>query len=253
MRIRKNMPPHTSDSTETPAVDKAPPQIRRMFGAIAGRYDFLNHFLSLGIDRSWRKKTVRAVPPVGEGPVLDVCAGTGDLTLGYARACNSGILVVGTDFCHEMLEIARRKCERRPEGANVKLVESDACRLPFDDDIFQIVCVAFGLRNVGDTDKGLSEMVRVCRRGGRVAVLEFSMPRRGLSRRLYAWYFRTILPSIGQLLTRSPQKAYHYLPESVLSFPQGEAMVQRMCEAGLRDVLMKPFTWGICTLYVGIK
>ena len=226
-----------------------------MFGAIAGKYDFLNHFLSLGIDRSWRRKTVCIVPPEGGGvdPILDVCAGTGDLTLEYAKASVAGTRVVGTDFCREMLEIAARKRGRLREGDSVRLVESDACRLPFRDGAFQIVCVAFGLRNVGDTDRGLEEMVRVCRNGGRVAVLEFSMPRRGLLKWLYTWYFGTILPRIGQVLTRSQQKAYHYLPESVLSFPQGEALLQRMRDSGLRDVFQTRFTWGICTLYVGMK
>lgn len=245
------LPPDATDAVS--ATDKNPMQIRRMFGAIAGKYDFLNHFLSLGIDRSWRRRTVRLVQPLQGGPILDVCCGTADLALEYAKARSRDISVIGTDFCQEMLEIASRKCRTRSEGNRIRLVESDACRLPFCDRAFEIVCVAFGLRNVGDTQKGLDEMVRVCQDGGRVAILEFSMPRGRLAGRVYAWYFRSLLPLVGQLLTRSPQKAYHYLPQSVLDFPQGEDLMERMRVAGLRDVFMKQFTFGIATLYVGTK
>ncbi len=245
------LPPDTTDPVS--ATTKNPTQIRRMFGAIAGKYDFLNHFLSLGIDRSWRRRTAGLVKPSSGGPILDVCSGTADLALEYARAGGRNISVVGTDFCREMLNIASLKCRSRSEGNRIQLVESDACRLPFRDGAFEIVCVAFGLRNVGDTQKGLNEMVRVCQAGGRVAILEFSMPQGKVAGRLYAWYFRSLLPLVGQLLTGSPQKAYHYLPESVLGFPQGEDLMKRMRGAGLRDVFIKRFTFGIATLYVGTK
>ena len=140
------------------------------------RYDLLNHLLSLGIDRSWRRRTTRLVPPQGDAPILDVCTGTGDLALAYWRAGGGRVRVVGADFCRPMLEIGRQKCLRAGCDDRVALVEADAWRLPLPDDRFQIVCVAFGLRNVSDTDRGLAEMVRVCRPGGQVAVLEFSMP-----------------------------------------------------------------------------
>ncbi len=152
-------------------------QIRQMFGEIAGWYDFLNHLFSLGVDRSWRGKTVRLVAPQeGAGPILDVCTGTADLALAYWRASRrmSAVHVVGTDFCRPMLEIGDKKCRRAGAEDRLELIEADTVNLPFPDDFFQIVSVAFGLRNVSDPDKGLQEMIRVCRswrQRGRVGIL----------------------------------------------------------------------------------
>ncbi|MHC4176384.1 MAG: class I SAM-dependent methyltransferase, partial [Planctomycetota bacterium] len=140
------------------SVDKSSARVRRMFGEIARRYDFLNHLLSLGIDRWWRRRTVKLVPPAGEGPILDVCSGTGDLALAYWRGSGRRARIVGADFCHPMLVIAGKKCRRAGAADRVALLEADARRLPFPDDVFQIVCVAFGLRNLSDTDAGLREM-----------------------------------------------------------------------------------------------
>ncbi len=234
-------------------VDKSSQRVRRMFGEIAGRYDFLNHLLSLGIDRSWRRKTVRLVPPQGDAPILDVCSGTGDLALAYWRASGPGVPIVATDFCLPMLEIAEKKCRRLGAAERITLLEADTQHLPLPDDEFQIVCVAFGLRNVSDTDRGLQEMVRVCRPGGRVAVLEFSMPTLWPLGALYGWYFHRVLPRIGQALARSSIEAYNYLPTSVGQFPQAEALARRMRGAGLREVAYHRFTLGIATLYVGEK
>lgn len=235
------------------SVDKSSGRVRQMFGEIARRYDLLNHLLSLGIDRSWRRRTVRLVPPdEGGGPVLDVCSGTADLALAYWRASRT-VRVVGADFCHPMLTIGRKKCDRAGAVQRVQLVEADALQLPFPDDTFQIVCVAFGLRNVNDTDRGLREMARVCRPAGRVAVLEFSTPRLWPLGAVYGWYFRRVLPRIGQLLANSRQAAYNYLPASVGQFPQDEALAERMRAAGLTGVEYRPFTLGVCTLYVGRK
>ncbi|MBN1909203.1 MAG: bifunctional demethylmenaquinone methyltransferase/2-methoxy-6-polyprenyl-1,4-benzoquinol methylase UbiE [Pirellulales bacterium] len=233
-------------------VDKSAARIRTMFGQIARRYDLLNHVLSLGIDRRWRRRAVRLVPPDGDGPVLDVCTGTGDLALDYWRAGGEKTPVVGADFCRPMLTRAQNKTAR--SGASgVRLVEADSLRLPFADDSFGIVTVAFGLRNVGDTDRGLREMVRVCRPGGRVAVLEFSSPTFPPLRLVYGWYFRHVLPRIGQALASNPHAAYNYLPTSVGEFPQGEALSSRMRQAGLGHVWYEQFTFGIATLYVGVK
>ena len=224
-----------------------------MFGEIAGRYDFLNRLLSLGIDRRWRRKTVELVPPIGDAPILDVCAGTADLALAYWRASGGMVHVVGTDFCLPMLEIGREKCRRAGADAQVSLLEADTLQLPFPDNTFQIVSVAFGLRNLADTDAGLREMTRVCRPGGRVAVLEFSIPNTRPLGTLYGWYFHHVLPRIGQALARNSQAAYNYLPSSVEQFPQGEALAERMRAAGLTDVEFHRFTWGVATLYVGRK
>jgi len=234
-------------------VDKSSARVRRMFGEIARRYDLLNHLLSFGIDRRWRRRTVRLVPPAGNGPILDVCTGTGDLALAYWRAGGPQVRIVGADFCRPMLLIAGRKCRRAGAADRLALVEADARRLPFADGVFQIVCVAFGLRNVSDTDEGLREMVRVCRPGGRVAVLEFSMPEGRLLATAYRWYFRRVLPRVGQALARNAQGAYNYLPASVGQFPEGEALVERMRSAGLGRVQAQRFTLGIATLYVGEK
>jgi demethylmenaquinone methyltransferase / 2-methoxy-6-polyprenyl-1,4-benzoquinol methylase len=235
-------------------LDKSSTRVRTMFGEIAGRYDFLNRFLSLGIDRSWRRKTVKLVPPREDaGPILDVCTGTADLALAYWWAGARRTRVVGADFCRPMLAIGREKCHRAGADGKVALVEADAERLPFPDDCFQIVCVAFGLRNVSDTDAGLREMARVCRRGGRVAVLEFSAPTGRLFAAVFHWYFRRLLPQIGQTLARNSQEAYNYLPASVGQFPQGEALAERLRGAGLTDVRFIPFTFGVATLYTGTK
>ncbi len=224
-----------------------------MFGEIARRYDLLNRLLSFSLDRRWRRRTVRRVPPSEGGPVLDVCTGTADLALDYWRAGRPGIHVVGADFCRPMLEIARRKAHRAGAVGDLALVEADAQALPFADNAFEVVSVAFGLRNVSDTDRGLREMVRVCRPGGRVAVLEFAMPRARLLRSIYGWYFLRVLPAVGQALARNRQAAYNYLPESVGQFPQREALLARMCRAGLGELRFHPFTFGVAILYVGVK
>jgi demethylmenaquinone methyltransferase/2-methoxy-6-polyprenyl-1,4-benzoquinol methylase len=234
-------------------VDKSADRIRRMFGAIARRYDLMNHLLSLGIDRAWRRKTVRRVSPRGNDPILDLCTGTGDLALAYWRKTAGRVPIVGADFCGPMLTIARQKAQRAGATAAVSFVEADATQLPLADNTFQIVCVAFGLRNVQDTDRGLAEMVRVCRPGGQVAILEFSTPSFGPMRMLYGWYFRWVVPGVGQALARNSESAYNYLPASVGEFPQGPVMCRRLEAAGLDAVRSYPFTFGVATLYVGTK
>lgn len=245
-------------------VDKSGGRVRRMFGEIAPRYDLLNHLLSLNVDRYWRWRTVRLVPPQTKGaspaPLLDLCTGTGDLAIAYYRAARGRVSVVGADFCPEMLALALPKGQSvvqkvasdAPHGG-LTWREADAQQLPFDDNQFQIVSVAFGLRNVADTDRGLAEMVRVCRPGGKVAVLEFTIPRWQPLKGLYGFYFRHVLPRIGQLLMRNNSAAYEYLPQSVGEFLQYEALAQRMQNAGLKNVTFHPLTLGLATLYVGEK
>jgi demethylmenaquinone methyltransferase/2-methoxy-6-polyprenyl-1,4-benzoquinol methylase len=224
-----------------------------MFGEIAARYDLLNHLLSGGVDKYWRWRTVRAVPPQDGAPILDLCSGTGDLALAYYHASGRRARIVAADFCHPMLVIGNSKGQRAGAESQISFVEADAQRLPLADDVFQIVCVAFGLRNVTDTDRGLEEMARVCQPGGKVVVLEFSQPTWGPLRMVYSWYFRNVLPRIGQALSRNAQDAYNYLPESVGEFPAGEALAERMRQAGLTDVYFTPLSLGIATLYVGTK
>lgn len=234
-------------------VDKSGQRVQQMFGEIAPRYDLLNHLLSLNVDRYWRWRTVRIVKAEPERPILDVCTGTGDLALAFYRRTQGRVPIVAADFCPQMLEIGEAKKRQAGIADGLTFVEADAQQLPFDDDQFQIVSVAFGLRNVADTDRGLREMTRVCQPGGQVAVLEFSLPRWQPFRALYGWYFRNVLPRIGQLLARNQHSAYHYLPSSVGEFPSGEALASRMRAAGLVAVSLYPLTGGIATLYVGRK
>jgi demethylmenaquinone methyltransferase/2-methoxy-6-polyprenyl-1,4-benzoquinol methylase len=234
-------------------LDKREPRIRRMFGDIAPRYDLLNHLLSFNVDRWWRWRTTRLAPPQGDGPILDVCTGTGDLALAYDRAAKYRVPVIGTDFCLPMLLPARAKAERRDAAGRVRFIEADTQRLPFPSNTFQLVTVAFGLRNVTDTDKGLAEMVRVTRPGGRVAILEFSLPRGWFFGRVYRLFFQRVLPAVGQLLAPNKDDAYRYLPASVMEFPEGEALAAKLRSHGLADVRWHSLTLGIATLYVGVK
>ena len=193
------------------------------------------------------------MPPPEDGSVLDVCTGTGDLALAYHRSSSGRVRIVGSDFFLVLLAIGAGKGRRAGAAERVTWVEADAQRLPFPDATFHVVSVAFGLRNVTDTQRGLTEMVRVCAPGGAVAVLEFSMPRWQPFRAIYGAYFRHVLPRVGQLLVRNREGAYNYLPASVGQFPQGEVLVERMRAAGLTEVRRYPLTLGVATLYVGRK
>jgi demethylmenaquinone methyltransferase/2-methoxy-6-polyprenyl-1,4-benzoquinol methylase len=201
---------------------------------------------------------VRLVPPCPQAgtpplPILDVCTGTGDLALAYDRAANGKTPIVAADFCREMLAIGREKARRTGADGRITFVEADAQSLPLPSNAFQIVCVAFGLRNVADTDRGLAEMTRVCAPGGYVAVLEFSTPSRQPFKGIYGWYFRRVLPRIGRFFARKSGDAYEYLPNSVGEFPQGKALLERMRAAGMAELRCYPLTFGVVTLYVGTK
>lgn len=233
-------------------VDKSDTRVRDMFGQIAPKYDRMNHLLSMNVDHYWRWYTVRKLRPHQEQPILDLCTGTGDLAFAFHRYTQGKVRVVAADFCRPMLDIAEQKKNRR-KITNIEFLEADTQTLPFESDTFQIVSVAFGLRNVADTDRGLREMTRVCRPDGQVAVLEFTEPRYQPFRAGYGFYFRNVLPLIGQLLARNDRDAYNYLPQSVGQFPQYEKLAERMTAAGLRDVKFYPLTFGIATLYVGKK
>ncbi len=235
------------------AIDKSDRRVRKMFASIARRYDLLNHLLSLNIDRSWRKFTTRMVPPEPGIPVLDCCTGTADLALAYDRAGRGRSPVVGADFCREMLEVGREKVHKSGADGRVTLVEGDAQRLPVPSDTFGVVSVAFGLRNVRDTVRGIDELIRVARPGGKVAILEFSRPRGRLLGRLYLTFFRHLLPRIGQALAPNDDRAYDYLPRSVLEFPDGQAMLDLLASRGLTSLKLYPLTGGIATLYHGTK
>lgn len=224
-----------------------------MFSQIAPRYDFLNHAFSLNIDRYWRWRTTQLAEPVGTDPILDLCTGTGDLALAWHKKTQGEAPIYAADFCRAMLEIGEQKKQRRNISSNLSFLEADAEALPFEDNFFQLVSVAFGLRNVCDTDQGIREMLRVCKPGGQVAVLEFSKPNWQPLKGIYGWYFRSVMPRIGQWFARNEHDAYSYLPESVGEFPSGEALCDRLREAGLTNVWYKSFTFGIASLYCGVK
>jgi demethylmenaquinone methyltransferase / 2-methoxy-6-polyprenyl-1,4-benzoquinol methylase len=246
---------HATATADRPVqgVDKSDHRVRAMFASIAHRYDLLNHLLSLNVDRSWRRFTTRAVPPEPGVPVLDCCTGTADLALAYHRAGAGKSPVIGADFCREMLTIGGEKVRRAGASGNLLLIEGDTQRLPLQRDTFGVVTVAFGLRNVRDTVRGIDEMVRVARPGGKVAILEFSRPRGPIMGRLYLAFFRHVLPRVGQALAPNGQGAYHYLPASVMQFPDGQPMLDLLSARGLTETRMVPLTFGIATLYIGVK
>ena len=233
----------SSGLVHSPPVQKDAATVQAMFGAIAPRYDLLNHLLSLGIDRRWRRKTVALAAP--RGPVLDVCTGTGDLAAAFVRP--AGRPVVGIDFCAPMLRLGRDKKACR----QVRFVRGDAVHLPVKSDHFDVVSVGFGIRNVCDLDAGLRELVRVTRPGGRVAVLEFTLPRRRIPRALYGFYFGKVLPFIGNTISRS--RAYTYLNHSVLAWASEHALAERMRAAGCASVRVHPLTFRIAAVHLGVK
>ena len=233
-------------------VDRRGARVREMFAAISHRYDLLNRLLSGTVDQRWRRRTARLLGRPTRA-VLDVCTGTADLAREFLRLYGDGFAVVGADFCRPMLHIGKRKLRTAAPHRAFLLVEADAQRLPFASDSFDIVTVAFGLRNVADRSRGLAEMVRVCRPGGQVAILEFSMPRSPVLSRLYTLYFRRVLPAIGQAIAPNRHRAYRYLPESVLEFYSAEQMLAFMRQHGLCQTEAIPFTFGIAYLYVGRK
>ena len=225
--------------------------IGEMFSDIAPRYDFLNRLLSLGADRRWRREAVSEMVPAAGGRHLDVATGTADMALEIVRQKGAAAAVVGADISVEMMGIGREKCRRAGAGERVSFVRAPGEALPFRDGAFDSACVAFGIRNVADRERGLREMCRVVRPGGRVVVLEFGTPRGVFFGSLYRFYFTRVLPRIGGLFSR--RSAYAYLPESVLSFPPPQAFADMMRAAGCVSVEIRTLTFGIVTLYAGTR
>jgi demethylmenaquinone methyltransferase / 2-methoxy-6-polyprenyl-1,4-benzoquinol methylase len=240
---------------QSPALAPAPPKeraaIRAMFDAVAERYDFLNHLLSAGLDILWRRRAAAAIPSLEGEPVLDLCCGTGDQALALtARKAR----VTAVDFCIPMLALAARKYAKRPaagaaQGPPAGLA-GDALALPFAGETFSAATVAFGLRNVADLGTALREIHRVLRPGGRVAFLEFALPRSRPLRAAYVLYFRRVLPLLGGWIS-GRSSAYTYLPDSVVEFPQREAFCAHMEEAGYRDAAWQDLSGGTVALYTG--
>lgn len=221
-----------------------------MFNGIAPKYDLLNHLLSLGIDKAWRRKAMRELERGAKDRVLDVACGTGDFSI---EALRHGVRqVVGVDISENMLAVAREKARDKGLEEQLEFLYGDSEQLTFPDENFDAVTVAFGVRNFEHLERGLREMCRVLRPGGRVVILEFSTPDRFPMKQLYRFYFKHILPRVGGLVS-GDRGAYEYLPASVFAFPQGDRFLDIMRACGFRDVRRRPLTFGIATLYTGEK
>lgn len=221
-----------------------------MFDSISGNYDFLNHFLSLGIDIRWRKKAIKLLASGKPKLILDVATGTGDFAVETLKL--NPDKVIGVDISEGMLEVGRKKIKDKGYDGRIELKSGDSENLPFEENKFDAVIVAFGVRNFENLEKGLAEMHRVLKPGGRMVVLEFSKPRMFPFQQLYNFYFTFILPKIGRLISKDPA-AYTYLPESVQAFPDGDNFVSILNRLGFKDTLCKPLTLGISSLYTGVK
>jgi demethylmenaquinone methyltransferase/2-methoxy-6-polyprenyl-1,4-benzoquinol methylase len=230
------------------APDKSAVRIERMFDAIAGRYDFLNHLLSAGIDRSWRKRAIGALQLTGRERVLDVCTGTADLAIEARTAAPSAARVVGVDFSDAMLRIGHEKLIHVRGKAAIALVRGDAMHIPVATQSVDAVTIAFGIRNVERPEVACREMHRVLRRRGRLAILEFAIPGAPLVRAIYLAYFRFVLPRIGKLVSRH-KAAYDYLPASVAAFETPDEVVNILRQSGFADVAAVPLTFGTVYLY----
>ena len=231
---------------EDEAAKKA--QVARMFDNIAHRYDFLNHFFSLGIDKLWRRKAIRMLLAEHPEEVLDVATGTADFAIGTAHR-NAEIKVVGVDISAGMLDIGRQKVTRAGQDGRVDLVLADGEALPFEDGRFDAFTVAFGVRNFENLQAGLKEMCRTLKSGGKGYILEFSKPKWFPMKQLFWLYFRYIMPTLGKWFSKDAS-AYTYLPESVKVFPEGDDMRDILLQCGYAGCVMHPLTGGIATLYV---
>jgi demethylmenaquinone methyltransferase / 2-methoxy-6-polyprenyl-1,4-benzoquinol methylase len=225
-------------------------QVARMFDNISHRYDFLNHLLSMGIDKGWRKKAIRLLQPIQPKSILDVATGTGDFAIQALSLKPNKI--TGIDISEGMLAVGRKKIVEKKLEQYVELRSGDSENIPFQENNFDAVTVAFGVRNFENLDKGLSEIYRVIRPGGMVVVLEFSRPRGFPFRQLYNFYFKFILPKIGRFIS-SDKAAYTYLPESVEAFPDGEDFLHRLNTVGFKNTKCKALTFGISSIYTGSK
>ena len=222
-----------------------------MFDSIAFRYDFLNHFMSFGIDRLWRKKAIRIIALTHQNPdILDVATGTGDLAIAAMKI--DPVHVTGIDISEKMLEIGIEKIRKKELSDRIELLRGDSEKIPFPDERFDVVMVAFGVRNFPDPLMGLSEMNRVLRHGGLIMVLEFSKPAKFPFRHIYNFYFLNILPVIGRVLSKN-KKAYRYLPESVMQFPDNEQFIELLIKAGYTSATQKKLTFGVASVYTALK
>lgn len=225
-------------------------QVAGMFDRIAGRYDFLNHLLSMGIDKGWRKKAINTLREINPKKILDVATGTGDLAIAALTLRPDHI--TGVDISEGMMEIGRKKLKDKNLDDKITLQYGDSEALPFETGTFDAITCAYGVRNFEHLEKGLEQMSRVLRTGGRIAILEFSRPKKFPVKQLYHFYFRYILPTLGKTVSKDAT-AYTYLPESVAAFPEGAKFCTILEQCGFKEVKARPLTFGITTLYTGKK
>lgn len=226
-------------------------QVAQMFNNIAHRYDFLNHFLSLGIDTIWRKKAITCLKQEKPKLLLDIATGTGDLAITANKILNPD-KIIGIDISEGMLSFGREKLVKLNLQDKIQLMSGDSENIPFNENYFDAATVAFGVRNFENLDKGLAEINRVLKPGGSLVVLEFSKPKTFPIKQVYNFYFNQILPSIGKLVSKD-DRAYSYLPESVQAFPDGEDFINHLHKAGFKQTFCKNLMFGIASIYYGKK
>lgn len=225
-------------------------QVEQMFDNISGKYDLLNRILSMGIDVRWRKKVVQSVKKSNPKTVLDIATGTGDLAIQIAKSTQAKI--TGFDLSAGMLEVGKKKISKENLEDRIEMIQGDAENMPFEDNAFDVITVAFGVRNFENLKKGLDEIYRVLRPGGKFIILEFSQPESFPMKQLYAFYSKNILPKIGKQISKD-ESAYTYLPESVKAFPYGEEMKKNLKNSNFSKSSDKKLTFGIASIYESLK
>jgi len=225
-------------------------EVEEMFDNISGKYDFLNHFLSLGIDKIWRKKAIKLLKPFQPKVIMDMATGTGDFAIEALKL--NPERVVGVDLSNGMLEVGRKKMKKKSVDNIIEMVQGDSENLTYEDNTFDAFTVGFGVRNFQNLEAGLSEMLRVLKPGGVGLVLEFSKPKKFPVKQYFAFHSRYVIPTIGKAISKD-KAAYSYLPESVAAFPEGQDFVDIMAKVGYRDIKSKKVGGGIATIYYGLK
>ena len=226
-------------------------QVAEMFDRIAGKYDAMNHFLSARTDISWRKKAIRKLKKYNPKQILDIATGTGDMAILAYRILRPE-KIIGIDISDQMLEIGKKKIDKEQLVDNIQLQHGDSETINFGENTFDAVMVAFGVRNFENLDKGLAEMLRVLKPGGRLLILEFSKPRHKLVKRLYNWYMNIVAPEVASWFKQN-KEAYLYLCESADAFPDRQYFIDILNKAGYSDTQCKPLSLGICCIYTGRK
>lgn len=225
-------------------------EVAEMFNRISGKYDFLNHFLSVGIDKGWRRKAIKMLEEIQPKRILDIASGTGDFAIASLKL--NPTEVVGMDISEGMLEVGRQKMKKKGVDSIVTMRLGDSEALPFEDNYFDALTVGFGVRNYENLELGLSEMLRVVRPGGKIIILEFSKPKKFPVKQYYAFHSKYVIPFFGKRISKE-EKAYTYLPESVAAFPEGKSFTDILTKLGYKSVGQRLVSGGIATIYYGLK